>query len=425
MLISSFGCSAKTAALEFAFANGKNIKNGDNLAHHLIQSFSPNEVSFDEAHKIGMELADRLLGGKHSYVIATHIEKEHVHNHIIFCATDNISGHKYNSCRKSYYNIRSISDKLCDEHNLSVISPSGKRGKKREEWSAQRQGKSWKEKLRRDIDATIKLSNSYGDFIRLMRLKGYEIKGDELDGSLKYISFRPSGKERFVRGSAKSLGEEYTRENIKLRIEAKHRQRTDFKQRDYSERRLIDTSQDKFAESPGLKHWADIENLKIAASTYAKANSITELEANIASRKSLANESRLELVSLEHDMKKAAEILKYAQQYHATKQFQINYRKSKNPDEYLRRYESKLILHDGAKNVLKRYGVNIKNLDIGQLKNGFHEMELKKANLQKTFKSAEKEAFEMEKKLQNLNSYLGIENGHKHTAQSNSKDHSL
>jgi hypothetical protein len=82
-------------------------------------------------------------------------------------------------------------------------------------------------------------------------------------------------------------------------------------------------------------------------------------------------------------MKKAAEILKYAQQYHATKQFHINYRKSKNPDEYLRRYESKLILHDGAKNVLKRYGVNIKNLDIGQLKNDFHEMELKRQNYRK------------------------------------------
>jgi hypothetical protein len=84
-----------------------------------------------------------------------------------------------------------------------------------------------------------------------------------------------------------------------------------------------------------------------------------------------------------------------------------------------------LILHDGAKNVLKRYGVNIKNLDIGQLKNDFHEMEQKKAKLQKTFKSAENEAFEMEKKLQNLNSYLGIENVHKHTDKSSSKDHSL
>jgi hypothetical protein len=84
-----------------------------------------------------------------------------------------------------------------------------------------------------------------------------------------------------------------------------------------------------------------------------------------------------------------------------------------------------LILHDGAINVLKRYGVNVKNLDIGQLKNDFHEMELKKANLQKTFKSAEKEAFEMEKKLQNLNSYLGMENEPKHTAKNKSKDHSL
>jgi hypothetical protein len=84
-----------------------------------------------------------------------------------------------------------------------------------------------------------------------------------------------------------------------------------------------------------------------------------------------------------------------------------------------------LILHDGAKNVLKRYGVNIKNLDIGQLKNDFHEMELKKAKLQKTFKSAENEAFEMEKKLQSLNSYLGLENEHKRAEKSPQKDNSL
>ena len=102
LYVSSFGCSAQTAYLEFAFANGKNIKNGDNLAHHLIQSFAPGEVSFDEAHQIGKELADRLLGGKYSYVIATHIEKDHVHNHIIFCATDNIDHKKYNTCKKSY-----------------------------------------------------------------------------------------------------------------------------------------------------------------------------------------------------------------------------------------------------------------------------------------------------------------------------------
>ena len=149
-----------------------------NLAHHLIQSFAPGEVSFEEAHQIGTELADRLLEGKYSYVLATHIEKDHVHNHIIFCATDNISHRKYNTCRRNYYRIRTLSDELCSEHHLSVIVPGQRRGKQYEEWEASHSGTSWKDLLRKDIDAVIRLSNTYDDFIRLMKQKGYEIKGD-------------------------------------------------------------------------------------------------------------------------------------------------------------------------------------------------------------------------------------------------------
>ena len=178
LFVSSYGCSARTAALEFAFANGKTTGNDGNLAHHLIQSFAPGEVSFEEAHQIGTELADRLLEGKYSYVLATHIEKDHVHNHIIFCATDNISHRKYNTCRRNYYRIRTLSDELCSEHHLSVIVPGQRRGKQYEEWEASHSGTSWKDLLRKDIDAVIRLANTYDDFIRLMKQKGYEIKGD-------------------------------------------------------------------------------------------------------------------------------------------------------------------------------------------------------------------------------------------------------
>ena len=178
LFVSSYGCSARTAALEFAFANGKTTGNDGNLAHHLIQSFAPGEVSFEEAHQIGTELADRLLEGKYSYVLATHIEKDHVHNHIIFCATDNISHRKYNTCRRNYYRIRTLSDELCSEHHLSVIVPGQRRGKQYEEWEASHSGTSWKDLLRKDIDAVIRLSNTYDDFIRLMKQKGYEIKED-------------------------------------------------------------------------------------------------------------------------------------------------------------------------------------------------------------------------------------------------------
>ena len=423
LYVSSFGCSAKTAHLEFAFANGKNIKTGDNLAHHLIQSFAPGEVSFEVAHQMGTELADKLLGGKYSYVIATHIEKDHVHNHIIFCATDNIEHKKYNTCKKSYYNIRKLSDELCQEHQLSTIVPGQQRGKKHTEWEAEKNGKSWKDKLRRDIDATIKLSNSYEDFIRL---KGYEVKGEEIGGSLSYISFRPAGAERFVRGSDRSLGHSYTRESIKERIETRDKKLTDYKQRNYATRNLIDTSSENFSDSPGLQHWADIENLKIAASAYAEAQSITALEQQIAEKKSLSNAARTELVTLEHEMKPYAEMLKYAKQYEANKPYHLRSQKSKNPDDYFRRHESELLLYDGAKNVLQKAGINLKTMNLDQMRADFHAMEKKKAELQKSYRSAEKDISDMEKKLQNLSQYLGLQPSEKQPEQSkNQPPHSL
>lgn len=426
LYVSSFGCSAETAHLEFAFANGKNIKTGENLAHHLIQSFAPGEVSFEVAHQMGTELADKLLGGKYSYVIATHIEKDHVHNHIIFCATDNIEHKKYNTCKKSYYNIRKLSDELCQEHQLSTIVPGQQRGKKHTEWEAEKNGKSWKDKLRRDIDATIKLSNSYEDFIRLIRLKGYEVKGEEIGGSLSYISFRPTGAERFVRGSDRSLGHSYTRESIKERIETRDKKRTDYKQRNYATRNLIDTSSENFSDSPGLQHWADIENLKIAASAYAEAQSITALEQQIAEKKSLSNAARTELVTLEHEMKPYAEMLKYAEQYEANKPYHLRSQKSKNPDDYFRRHESELLLYDGAKNVLQKAGINLKTMNLDQMRADFHAMEKKKAELQKSYRSAEKDISDMEKKLQNLSQYLGLQPSEKQPEQSkNQPPHSL
>jgi len=426
LYVSSFGCSAKTAHLEFAFANGKNIKTGDNLAHHLIQSFAPGEVSFEEAHQIGTELADKLLGGKYSYVIATHIEKDHVHNHIIFCATDNIEHKKYNTCKKSYYNIRKLSDELCKEHQLSTIVPCQQRGKKHTEWEAAKNGKSWKDKLRRDIDAIIKLSISYEDFIRLIRLKGYEVKGEEIGGSLSYISFRPAGAERFVRGSDRSLGHSYTRESIKERIETRDKKRTDYKQRNYATRNLIDTSSEDFTESPGLQHWADIENLKIAASAYAEAQSITALEQQIAEKKSLSNAARTELVTLEHEMKPYAEMLKYAEQYEANKPYHLRSQKSKNPDDYFRRHESELLLYDGAKNMLQKAGINIKTMNLDQMRTDFHALEKKKAELQKSYRSAEKDISDMEKKMKNLSQYLGLQLSEKQQAQrKNQPPHSL
>ena len=176
ILISSFGCSPETAAYDFRFSLSKTRQSDPNKAFHLIQSFAPGEVSYEEAHQIGLELADRLLEGRHSYIVSTHIDKGHIHNHIIFCAADHINHTKYHDCKKSYYHIRHLSDELCQEHHLSVIPDSWKRGKNYAEWLNAKNGTSWKNKLKSDIDEAIQTADSYELFLELLKAKGYEIK---------------------------------------------------------------------------------------------------------------------------------------------------------------------------------------------------------------------------------------------------------
>ncbi len=417
ILISSYGCSPETAAYDFKFALSKTKQSDPNKAYHLIQSFLPGEVSYKEAHQIGVELADKLLEGKYSYVVSTHIDKGHVHNHIIFCAADNINHEKYHDCKKTYYNIRNLSDDLCREHELSVITPGEKRGKTYKEWQAGKNGSAWKEQLKADIDEAIKNTATYEDCIELIRAKGYEVKGEDFgEKAHKFISFRPLDRERVVRGSAKSLGTEYTKERIKERIEekalVKDKKRVPFPTRkkpivkDYSKKNLIDTTEDKFAQSPGLKHWADIQNLKIAAASYSQTGSIAELEKQIAAKSTLAKTARESLVETERQLKDLGQVLKYAEQYKTNHIYHVRYQKSKDKDAYFRRHESELILHDGAENMLKRFGINPKTVDIEKLRSDYNALYAKKQELQKTYKSAEKEAADMNRKLDNLNQYL-------------------
>lgn len=408
IFVSSYACSPETAAIDFKYTLDHCRENSPNKAYHLIQAFAPGEVSFEEAHKIGQELADRLLQGKYSYVVTTHIDKGHVHNHIIFCAADNIEHDKYHDCKQSYYHIRHLSDELCKEHNLSVIIPGGQRGRKYNEWNADKCDTAWKPKLRKDINSCIKSASTYEEFLLLLRSKGYEIKGEEFgENAPKYISFRPLSKERFVRGSVKSLGKEYTRERIRERIELKRERKATIPKKDYASRKLIDTSDEKFQNSPSLKRWASIENLKIAAQSYAEAESISKLEHEISVKTEAGKSAKQSVVELEHHIKDLAEIIKYAEQYRTNRSYHIGYKKAKNPDAYFRRYESQIILYGGARRMLEQAGINLKSLNLDKLKSEYQELIKQKNELTSTYKTYEKEVRELRRKLENLNQYLG------------------
>ncbi|MCM1234214.1 MAG: relaxase/mobilization nuclease domain-containing protein [Ruminococcus flavefaciens] len=372
LLVDSFACGMETAHYDFKDALSKSSGVGDKQAFHLIQSFAPGEVDFHTAHQVGIELADKLLENKYSYVIATHIDHDHYHNHIIFCAVDNVGHKKYNDCKRTYRHIRELSDGLCREHGLSVIIPSetqhytGK-GKSYYEWQMAKKGKSWKAQMKADIDICIREAQSYEDFISRMRLKGYAVKGETFgDNALKYLSFSASGQNRFTRVSEKNFGTGYTKEAIKKRIENRVKtqnypavkkripfpRKSDSKYPD-AKRTLIDTDKEKFQESLGLKHWADIQNLKIAAASYAEGGSIEALEQKITEKNAIAKIARSDMVKLEREMKTKAEILKYAKQYVENRKYQKGYEKAKDQDAYFRSHETQIILFGSAENMLK------------------------------------------------------------------------
>ena len=422
LLVDAFECFPETAAYNFRQALSKTEQCNKNLAYHLIQSFAPGEVSHEEAHRIGIELADRLLRGNYSYVIATHTDRQHPHNHIIFCAADNTKEHKkFNDNRKAYYHIRQLSDDLCREHGLSVIKPSGRKGKSYAEWKAENEGNSWKAQLKKDIDETIALVNDYHDFIEEMRKKGYAIKGADFgENALKYISFKAPGQQKFIRGSLRSLGKGYTKDEIKDRIENKEKYRQDtlkeikphqqdIQKRSALKNKLIDTSGDKFRSSPSLTKWAERQNLKTVASNYADAGSLSALKGKIEEKENEASAARTELIAVEKQLKVLKELQYNLNTYKDNLPFQQKYRKSKDPDRYMRMHETQLILFDGAKRKLHEMGITPKMSELNKVNSDVEALEMKKAELEKKYRSTSKEAKNLRQKQENITQYLGVE----------------
>lgn len=220
LLVSTFGCSLETADLEFEFTENKGRKS-KRIAYHMLQSFSPeDDITPEKAHELGMEFAKEMTKGQYEFVLATHIDKGHIHNHIIFNATNFVTYGKYHNSVSEKYRMRRVNDKICRENNLSVIeNPSMKREKTKYEYEQIRAGKSWKDKLRTTIDELILKANSYEEFIEMLELEGVEIKGAEIkEDAPKYISYKPLEADKFVRGSERGLGIEYSKERIRERI---------------------------------------------------------------------------------------------------------------------------------------------------------------------------------------------------------------
>ena len=354
LLVSSYGCASETAAREFEWTRKIAEQKGMNpvriIARHVIQSFEIGEVAPELAHEIGKQFADEILGGKYEYVLTTHIDKDHVHNHLIFNAVDFVDYHAYKSYKRIYYDMREISDRLCKENGLSVIPPSQNKGMGYKEYTEAKRGTSWKQKLKQTIDRLVITAKDYDDFLRLMQEAGYEIKPG------KYISFRAEGQERFTR--SKTIGENYTKERIKERIAGRtpRRNRRQTVPKGIS---LIGDIQERIRliDSKGYEYKAKLTILKEAARTL---NYLTEknllqyadLEKKVEDVHSSYDRTGKELKGVEARLREIQPLIKNISNYQRLKPVYDAFQKAKDKPGFKAKHEAELVIFEAARSTL-------------------------------------------------------------------------
>ena len=354
LLVSSYGCASETAAREFEWTRKIAEQKGMNpvriIARHVIQSFEIGEVTPELAHEIGKQFADEILGGKYEYVLTTHIDKDHVHNHLIFNAVDFVDYHAYKSYKRIYYDMREVSDRLCKENGLSVIPPSQNKGMGYKEYTEAKRGTSWKQKLKQTIDRIVITAKDYDDFLRLMQEAGYEIKTG------KYISFRAEGQERFTR--SKTIGENYTEERIKERIAGRtpRRNRRQTVPKGIS---LIGDIQERIRliDSKGYEYKAKLTILKEAARTlnYLTENNLlqyADLEKKVEDVHSSYDRTGKELKGVEARLREVQPLIKNISNYQRLKPVYDAFQKAKDKPGFKAKHEAELVIFEAARSTL-------------------------------------------------------------------------
>ena len=359
LLVSSFGCSPETADLEFAMTREQTKKNGmdkgDNLAFHLIQSFKPGEVDAETAHRLGQQFADEVLKGKYEYVISTHVDKNHIHNHIIFNAASFVDHHKYVSNKRSYHKICRISNHICHENGLATSMPTGEKGKSYKENMEYHRGTSWKAKLRIAVDKAIWTSINYEEFLQKIQFAGYEVRQG------KHLSFRAPEQKNFT--YMKSLGSYYSEENVRIRL-AKNRGKLKTPKHLSREARLYIniTTYVTTGNREGFERWAKLNNLKEAARTfnYLSENNLLNYEdfqQHVSDVDASVKAADQRIAQLNSELSTQKIIQKHCDSYRLCRKVIEDAKSAPNPTAYRSRHQAEYQLHDSLKKELQDFGI--------------------------------------------------------------------
>lgn len=398
-LVSTFGCEVDTAYLEFALnkdlyekiTGSETKKTGDILAYHLRQAFKPGEITAELAHEIGIKLAKEYTKENNQFVIATHVDKDHIHNHIIYNSTNLNSEGKIKDIWRSAKDVRKISDRLCLENNLSVVETKNDRGQHYKEWEKNKKGKSWKSQIKEILDQTISESKDYDEFLTLIKNKGIEVK----EG--KHIAFKLEGlgQQKFTRG--KTLGFDYTQEQLKRRIEGLNKKKYKYKslglKSQKSKGRLSNISKETYTLEQQLyfktrnEKYKEVKDLAetILLLRDEKIDKRSDINLRINSLNTKVGEINKDIKELEDKSRSFNEVAKYLTTYNKYKEIYNKYETTKvNKKNYYRKNEGEILSFEHAKTQLEKLNIN-PNTDIDSVLSKSKEFNSEIDNINKDF----------------------------------------
>ena len=423
--VSAYMCSPESAAEEFEISHklyyqrtGRTQpRNRDIIMYRIIQSFKPGEVTPEEANKIGYELAMKFTGRNHQFVVTTHIDKAHIHNHIEFCSVNLDCDGKFQNVKDSALILRRLNDEICREHGLSIIEHPKKSTTRPGEAAAVKYGTSFKEQIRQTIDRVLPDSRDFEDFLARMRAEGYEVKLGE------HLAFRAPGQTRFTRSFR--LGDAYTLDALRNRCGRQRGYTGEARTPAYTKKpartprarnvNLLVDIQAKIAagKGPGYERWAKIFNLKEAAKTlnFLVDNGLTdydELAAKAAEAGELFDNSGREIKKLEARMAEIAELKTHIIRYAKTREVYTAYKKSRHKSEFLAKHGEEIAQHEAARKAFDK--LNGKPIPkVKQLSEEYGKLLAQKQAEYERFKDYRQKMIDYQTAKQNVDRILGIQ----------------
>lgn len=421
--IYGYECDTRTADTEFVLSKqqysrltGRSRGSDDVIAYHLRQAFKPGEVTPEEANQIGRELAMKLTKGNNAFLVCTHIDKHHVHNHIIINSTNLDCKRKFRNFWGSSWAVRRISDKLCLEHGLSIVDdPKPSRGHYGNWLSGGKTTPSFQEQIKQTIDFVLEKSPSgFDEFLRMMEENGVAVTRRG-----KSINFCVPGQKKVTR--CNTLKGDYTEQAIRDRISGKHiSSRSHFRTDKVG--MLIDIEAAvRSGKGPGYERWAKVFNLKQLAQTvsYLKEHgnmSYSDLEQKTSAAVSRFNELSDRIKSMEKQLSDNSEFQKQIVNYSKTRTVYTEYRKAGYSKKFRAEHEADILIHQAAKKYFDSLKVE-KLPTVKMLREEYASVLQEKRKAYAEYKQVRTEMRELQNVKANIDYLLGASDDRKNIKQ--------